>query len=369
MRIRVSKLIGGLIFSFLIYSSSSWGTMHNVSIVDFDFTPKNTTVNPGDTVKWTNTGIFGHTSTSDEGIWGSAIFGTGGTFSRQFFAARRYPYHCQVHSLTMFDTINVNNLPPALSVPGAQSVPVKTPLSFQVSAADPNFSLSDPIAIREVVTISLDSVRPQPATSPSLGAGNPAMFSWTPGCAEFGSYTAYFKASDGKGGLDLDSVKIQVTATIHTDTLTDTSYPVAETISACELVQWVYLNGLAAQTDSHSITSDSGLFDSGIMHAGDTFSHQFTSNGTFGYHCIVHGGETGAVKVGLLKRGDANNNGAINLSDIIFLVNNVFKGGTAPNPLCLGDVNNSGGNPNLTDIIYLVNFVFKGGPAPNPPFC
>lgn len=370
MRNTVSKVIGGLIVSFLIYSTNSWGTVHNVSIVDFDFTPKNTTVNPGDTVKWTNTGIFSHTSTSDEGIWDSPLIGSGGTFTRQFFAARRYPYHCKPHFLTMFDTINVNNVPPTLSVPGAQSVPVKTPLSFQVSATDPNFSLSDPISIRENVIISLDSVRPDPPiTNPTLGAGNPAMFTWTPDCTEYGSYTAYFKASDGKGGLDLDSVKIQVNVTIHTDTLTDTSYPVAETVLACNLVQWVYLTTLAAQTDSHSITSDSGLFDSGIMRAGDTFSYQFDSNGTFGYHCVVHAGETGAVKVGLLKRGDANNNGTINLSDIIFLVNAVFKGGPKPDPLCLGDPNNSGGNPNLTDIIYLVNFVFKSGPAPNPLFC
>ena len=62
--------------------------------------------------------------------------------------------------------------------------------------------------------------------------------------------------------------------------------------------------------------------------------------------------------------GDANGNGAVNLTDIIFMVNHVFKGGPKPNPGCRGDANGSGGNPNLTDIIYLVNYVFKGGPAP-----
>jgi len=29
-----------------------------------------------------------------------------------------------------------------------------------------------------------------------------------------------------------------------------------------------------------------------------------------------------------------------------------------------GDANGSGGNPNLSDIIYLVNYIFKGGSAP-----
>ena len=63
--------------------------------------------------------------------------------------------------------------------------------------------------------------------------------------------------------------------------------------------------------------------------------------------------------------GDANGSGgAPNLTDIIYLVNNVFKGGPAPSPTCRGDANASGGIGNLTDIIYLVNYVFKGGPAP-----
>jgi len=65
------------------------------------------------------------------------------------------------------------------------------------------------------------------------------------------------------------------------------------------------------------------------------------------------------------KPGDANSSGGNpNLTDIIYLVNYVFKGGLAPSPLCRGDANGSGGAPNLTDIIYLVNYVFKGGPAP-----
>jgi parallel beta-helix repeat protein len=61
--------------------------------------------------------------------------------------------------------------------------------------------------------------------------------------------------------------------------------------------------------------------------------------------------------------GDVNNNGAITSADIIYLVNYVFKGGPAPNPLWTADVNNNGAITSA-DIIYLVNYVFKGGPAP-----
>ncbi|EQB63840.1 MAG: hypothetical protein RBG1_1C00001G1419 [candidate division Zixibacteria bacterium RBG-1] len=63
------------------------------------------------------------------------------------------------------------------------------------------------------------------------------------------------------------------------------------------------------------------------------------------------------------KAGDANSDYKVNLSDIIFKVNYVFKGGARPDPLCSGD-DNADNEVNLPDIIYLVNFVFKGGPGP-----
>ena len=63
-------------------------------------------------------------------------------------------------------------------------------------------------------------------------------------------------------------------------------------------------------------------------------------------------------------RGDVNKDSKRNLTDIIFLVNYIFKGGAAPNPAEIGNVNCSAGLPNLTDIIYMVNYVFKGGQAP-----
>ncbi len=64
-------------------------------------------------------------------------------------------------------------------------------------------------------------------------------------------------------------------------------------------------------------------------------------------------------------RGDVNKDTKRSLADIIYLVNYIFKGGPAPDPKELGDVNCLGGTiPNLADIIYMVNFIFKGGTPP-----
>jgi len=64
-------------------------------------------------------------------------------------------------------------------------------------------------------------------------------------------------------------------------------------------------------------------------------------------------------------RGDANSDGKRNITDVIYMVNYVFKGGCSPLGTCLGDANNDS-QVNLADIVFLVNFVFRGGPAPSP---
>jgi len=65
--------------------------------------------------------------------------------------------------------------------------------------------------------------------------------------------------------------------------------------------------------------------------------------------------------------GDVNWNGSYTSSDIIYLVNFVFRGG--PKPLICtsnGDVN-CDGPVNSADILYMVNYVFRKGPYPCDP--
>jgi len=62
--------------------------------------------------------------------------------------------------------------------------------------------------------------------------------------------------------------------------------------------------------------------------------------------------------------GDANADGDSNVGDAVYIINYVFKGGPAPNPIEAGDVNGDG-NCNVGDAVYLIAYVFKGGPAPD----
>lgn len=47
----------------------------------------------------------------------------------------------------------------------------------------------------------------------------------------------------------------------------------------------------------HTVTSDSGLFSSGLLNHGDSWSYTFTTTGTFQYHCAIHPYMVGAVVV------------------------------------------------------------------------
>jgi hypothetical protein len=61
--------------------------------------------------------------------------------------------------------------------------------------------------------------------------------------------------------------------------------------------------------------------------------------------------------------GDANGDSMIDLGDVVYLLNYLFKGGSPPEPVLTGDPN-SDGVVNLGDAIYLLNYLFRSGPPP-----
>ena len=61
--------------------------------------------------------------------------------------------------------------------------------------------------------------------------------------------------------------------------------------------------------------------------------------------------------------GDLTGDELINVSDVIFLVNYLYKEGPAPSPLSLGDVN-CDDEINVGDLVYLVSYLYQGGTQP-----
>jgi hypothetical protein len=75
------------------------------------------------------------------------------------------------------------------------------------------------------------------------------------------------------------------------------------------------------------------------------------------------GVQIGAFPVGCTC-GDANSNGLVNVLDITFIINYLYKHGASPNPIQIADVNSSG-MINALDVTYLINYLYKHGPTPN----
>jgi amicyanin len=47
----------------------------------------------------------------------------------------------------------------------------------------------------------------------------------------------------------------------------------------------------------HTVTADDNSFTSDELNQNDTYSHTFTTDGTFDYHCAIHTGMKGTVVV------------------------------------------------------------------------
>lgn len=71
----------------------------------------------------------------------------------------------------------------------------------------------------------------------------------------------------------------------------------------------------------------------------------------------------GFVHSTVVKCGDANADGKITVSDVVYLVNYLFKGGPVAKPYEAGEAN-CDGKVTVSDVVYLVNYLFKGGPVP-----
>ncbi len=68
--------------------------------------------------------------------------------------------------------------------------------------------------------------------------------------------------------------------------------PASLTIKAGETVTWTNKDSVA-----HTITEDKGIFDSGSVNSGATYSFTFKTAGTFTYHCAIHPSMTGKIIV------------------------------------------------------------------------
>ena len=77
---------------------------------------------------------------------------------------------------------------------------------------------------------------------------------------------------------------------------------------------------------------------------------------------ILPGRATQHTRIGYLP-GDPTWDGIIDIADVLFLINYLYRSGEAPDPPEAGDVT-CDGTVNVDDVIFLINYLYRGGPAP-----
>jgi len=148
MRPRMHTLTGGFCLSILLGTLIAHAATTHVNIIDFGFSPPSVSISVGDTVTWTNTGSFTHTTTSGtttggsphpDGKWDSGALLPGHTFSHVFTSAGSFPYYCTPHYTMMVGTVTVKaapNVPPSVSITSpASGDSLVSPASVTIQAA------------------------------------------------------------------------------------------------------------------------------------------------------------------------------------------------------------------------------------------
>jgi plastocyanin len=111
--IRVTSLLAALALTVAAVGCGSsskkadQATTPDVSIVDFGFSPKQTTIKPGQTVTWTNDGQVDHT-VKGKGFFTTRALGHGQKFSHRFTSAGSFKYLCTLHPSLMAGTVVVS---------------------------------------------------------------------------------------------------------------------------------------------------------------------------------------------------------------------------------------------------------------------
>ncbi len=108
-------------------------------------------------------------------------------------------------------------------------------------------------------------------------------------------------------------------------------------------------------TDSQSYTLDAAWVDRNCQVV------VFVQADDYAYHPIFR-----CAKAGLFPTyvfGDCSGDMIVDVADIVFLINYLYKGGESPNPYGRGDENRDC-QIDVADIIYLINYLYKSGSAP-----
>ena len=99
----------------------------------------------------------------------------------------------------------------------------------------------------------------------------------------------------------------------------------------------------------------------------DGYGSVYVTGHSFQMSGSPYNSDYAAIKYVQFLCGDINQDGILDIGDVVRLINYLYKSGPPPIPIvCAGDCN-CDGIVDLGDAIYLLNYLFKNGPPPCEP--
>jgi N-acetylneuraminic acid mutarotase len=336
---------------------------------------------------------FGHISATDsdsgDSVFIQKLSGSGeynpGSGSCCFLPSSKdstYSFIFQAQDLcgtSALDTFNLTvhlNRTPALSLPSDTFYKLCAPgdsILFQVSASDPGDSLN-------LTKLSTEGeLRPQ---DPISGEDSvKGIFVWKPDYPDTLSnpHLLIFQVTDNCGISQTDTVQIWIELN-HPPVLTseDSSYALCEDSTVC----FNHLIGKDSDPDDslslELISGPSCLFLTTVINPTSVVGFTcFLTSGDSVYtfifelkdKCGAKAVDTVYIEItppANLLRGDPNGDALVTVSDVIYIINYLFKSGPPPtNCSKSGDIN-CDSKITVSDVVYLISYLFKGGPPPCP---
>jgi plastocyanin len=287
-----------------------------VHILDNSYSPRTLTVPVGTTVTWMHTGTVKHTVTAT-GLFDSGILSPGATFRYTFTSPGTYTYRCELHS-GMSGTIVVTGSGPTLAPtpPPVAAAPIVPAGAFEIAINDNSFgpaSATVPVGTT-VVWTNRGAVRHTVSgpgfSSGSIAAGGTFSFIFTaPGTY---SYQCDFHA-EMTGTIVVTGTAsgspVPVIAPIATPSpgphpaavpagglnivIGDNVFnPGTTRVSVGTTVTWINHGRVR-----HTVTSETTVFDSGVMSPDGVFSVRFDTPGSYPYVCDIHPSMKGVIEV------------------------------------------------------------------------
>jgi plastocyanin len=296
-----------------------------VRVIDDDYLPQSLTIDAGTEVTWVNQGVAPHTATDRDGLFDSGVLGRGGTYTRTFDKGGTYEVFCVIHpDMVSHITVKGGAAKPTPR-PGGSPTPTATPppppAPGSAQMLDFDFAPKT-LTVKAGTTITWANLGKAPHT---VTANDDAFDSGlkltgetftitfkTPGT--FGYYCTLHPQmtgtvvvtnaageapppSEGSGGGGRPAARVPSNPPpppgANDIRMLDNDFaPGTLTVRAGTTVRWVN----AGQVP-HTATASGGVFDSGFVNAGGTFSTRISTPGTYSYTCIIHPGMAGRLIV------------------------------------------------------------------------